>query len=204
MTSPPFRISSTSARISFNHFYTGWQPAGVLELSANGGPFTDVEAIGGIFVTGRYNQVLSVLSPSSLAGRNVWFGWGPLNTVVRLPATFAGKTVQVRLRAATTDECSFCTGTPFDSWRVDTFVCDDGIACNAPLVLSGPRRVAGQLEFGWNAFPGRYYQMQYKTNLSQTDWLDLAGLIFAADSDMTWSTSVGVDRQRFYRLLINP
>jgi uncharacterized repeat protein (TIGR03803 family) len=52
----------------------------------------------------------------------------------------------------------------------------------------------------WNTLPGRMYQMQYSTNLVQTNWTDLD----APGTNGSMSTPIGLDPQRFYRVLLLP
>jgi uncharacterized repeat protein (TIGR03803 family) len=52
----------------------------------------------------------------------------------------------------------------------------------------------------WNALPGRMYQMQYSTNLLQTNWTDWG----APGTNGFLSVPIGPDRQRFYRVYLVP
>jgi len=56
----------------------------------------------------------------------------------------------------------------------------------------------------WSAFPGRSYQVQFKTNLSQTVWNNLGGGVTATDFTATTNDVTGPDAQRFYRVGILP
>ena len=47
---------------------------GVLEISINGGPFTDILAAGGSFITGGYTGTISPFDGSPIAGRPSWTG----------------------------------------------------------------------------------------------------------------------------------
>jgi len=58
--------------------------------------------------------------------------------------------------------------------------------------------------FSWNAVTGTVYQLQYKTNLLQTNWINLGGAITAADVTVSTNDVIGPDPQRFYRLLVSP
>lgn len=58
--------------------------------------------------------------------------------------------------------------------------------------------------FTWNAMTGLVYQVQYKTNLAQTGWINLGGAIPGTNSTLTTSDAIGTDPQRFYRLSILP
>ncbi|HVU07911.1 MAG TPA: choice-of-anchor tandem repeat GloVer-containing protein [Verrucomicrobiae bacterium] len=52
----------------------------------------------------------------------------------------------------------------------------------------------------WNSATGQVYQLQFKTNLSQTTWNNLGGAIVATDSKTTNSDVIGPNSQRFYRV----
>jgi subtilase family serine protease len=58
----------------------------------------------------------------------------------------------------------------------------------------------GTLNFTWNALIGLVYQMQYKTNLLQTNWINLGAVITATNFTATSTNFIGPDPQRFYRL----
>src|SRR5262249_40207081 len=61
LTSQVFAITNAGSQIRFRHFYNtedGFD-GGVLEISINGGPFTDIISAGGAFVSGDYNGNIS-------------------------------------------------------------------------------------------------------------------------------------------------
>jgi hypothetical protein len=62
----------------------------------------------------------------------------------------------------------------------------------------------GIVVFTWSAVLGRSYQAQYKTNLSQTSWIDSGGVRVATNITLRASDSIGTDRQRFYRIVLLP
>ena len=93
---------------------------GVLEISINGGAFTDIITAGGSFVTGGYNHTgidETSLNPC-LPNRPNWSGvsGGFTTTTVNLPAAGIGKQVKLRWRMCSDDSVSH-TG-----WRVDNVV----------------------------------------------------------------------------------
>jgi hypothetical protein len=57
-------------------------------------------------------------------------------------------------------------------------------------------------QFTWNALANVAYQVQYKTNLLQTDWINLGASIKAAASTMTETNDNNTDPQRFYRVIV--
>jgi hypothetical protein len=105
LDSPVVQVVSTAARLTFRNSYN-FEPGfdgGVLEISLDGGAFTDIVTAGGSFVTGDYNRTLSTFYQSPLRGRRAWSGnsGGFVTTTVALPATAAGKSVQFRWRVGT-------------------------------------------------------------------------------------------------------
>ncbi|MCX6926498.1 MAG: hypothetical protein NT154_25310 [Verrucomicrobia bacterium] len=77
-------------------------------------------------------------------------------------------------------------------------------ATNPPPVFQTVARIPGALIFSWSAVQGMLYQVQYKTDLLQTNWSNLGNAIFATNGTITSSDSTGPDHQRFYRVLVLP
>jgi Pro-kumamolisin, activation domain/Viral BACON domain/Subtilase family len=72
-------------------------------------------------------------------------------------------------------------------------------------VFSTTVQTNNTLIFNWNTTTGLTYQVQYKTNLSQSNWLNLGSAITATNTSLTVPTnSVLIDPQRFYRLQVHP
>ncbi|MGZ4974091.1 MAG: immunoglobulin domain-containing protein, partial [Limisphaerales bacterium] len=61
---------------------------------------------------------------------------------------------------------------------------------------------ANGLNFNWAAMPGNVYQLQYKSDLTQTNW-SIYGTYTAAGNNVTVSDSLA-DGQRFYRVMLLP
>ncbi len=62
----------------------------------------------------------------------------------------------------------------------------------------------GTIILGWNAAVGQTYQLQYKTDLNQTNWNNLGTVITASNVLASTSDKIGPDNQRFYRVLPIP
>jgi Carboxypeptidase regulatory-like domain/S-layer homology domain len=134
LDSPPFAIASASAQLSFRNSYDteeGWD-GGVLEISIDGGPFTDILAAGGSFVEGGYNAFINPFAASPLAERPAWTGdsGGYVTTTVNLPAAAAGQDVVFRWRLAADDSFTAV------GWWVDTLTFSEGVCCWAPAPVS--------------------------------------------------------------------
>ncbi len=106
--------AGSQPRLRFEHGRESHDPVeparGVLEVSVDGGPYQDMEAAGGVFLAGGYDELLA--SPGHpLDGRRVWtypVGGTTLGVEVDLSA-FAGHGISLRWRVAT-------TSTPGDVW----------------------------------------------------------------------------------------
>lgn len=117
-------FEGTAARLTFRHNFnfeaSNLDPSlgfdgGVLELSFDGGnTFQDILAVGGTFVIGGYNRVISTDRGSPIAGRQAWSGnsGGFMTTVVNMP-TFPLPCV-LRWRMASDNSGSS------EGWRVDS------------------------------------------------------------------------------------
>ena len=76
-----------------------------------------------------------------------------------------------------------------------------------PITVPGPVLqsvigAGGTVTFTWSAVVNADYQLQYCTDLTQTNWTDLGSLITATNTVMSATDSIGPDPQRFYRLLV--
>ncbi len=139
LTSPAFQIASDNAELTFrqrydlettflrNQLYDG----GVLEIKiGNVGRFQDIISAGGTFETGGYDGTISGCCQNPLSGRAAWSGKSGVNqtpefitTKVKLPASLAGKKVQLRWRVGTDN------GTSREGQYVDDVTVADGFEC---------------------------------------------------------------------------
>lgn len=62
----------------------------------------------------------------------------------------------------------------------------------------------GTFSFMWSTIPGRRYQVQFKTNLSQTVWLDLGSPMTATNVVTSFNDAIEANPQRFYRVGLMP
>ena len=138
LVSPPILVTTAGSKISFkNNYNTESTFDGmVLEYTTNGGTtWTDVITGGGSAVSGGYNATISTGFMSPIGGRQAWSGNsnGYINTVINLPASLNGQTVQFRWLMASD---SSVAGTAV---RVEDVQVINGSTC-APV--SGRRPVA--------------------------------------------------------------
>ncbi len=62
----------------------------------------------------------------------------------------------------------------------------------------------GSFQLAWTALAGATYQVQYLTNLLQTNWINLGGVITATANPMTISLTIGAGPPKFYRVALLP
>ncbi len=155
LLSPSVPISSANALLTFrsnynleadpsdtNRAYDG----AVLEMSVNNGPFLDILDAGGSFALSGYNRTINSDTTNDptgvnpLNGRPCWSGvtLGFITTVVKLPPTVAGQSVQFKWRLAI-DNGNFYGGL---GWYIDSVVVQDGYNCCSPpappVIVSQP------------------------------------------------------------------
>jgi uncharacterized repeat protein (TIGR03803 family) len=73
-----------------------------------------------------------------------------------------------------------------------------------PPVIQMPIQSGNQLALTWSALPGRAYQVQFKTDLTQTNWNNLGTALTATNTTAFASDILGPDPQRFYRIVLLP
>jgi hypothetical protein len=127
LDTPSIAVSSATSRLTFRNSFNleSTFDGGVLEISIGAGPFTDILAAGGSFVSGGYNGTISTAFLSPIAGRQAWTGnsAGFITTTVNLPAAANGQNVVLRFRFAS--DCSV-SGT---GWNIDTIRVTGGFVC---------------------------------------------------------------------------
>jgi len=89
---------------------------------------------------------------------------------------------------------------------------DPGIA-SAPFVptlqtlptpnFQAPAVVGGFLQLTWASLAGIAYQVQFSTNLAQTNWSNLGSAITATNNPSTTNVVIGTDALHFYRVVIS-
>ncbi|MBK7932933.1 MAG: carboxypeptidase regulatory-like domain-containing protein [Acidobacteria bacterium] len=138
MVSPAFTVSSPNAKLSFRNWYefettflrNRLYDGSVLEIRIGSGEWADIIAAGGRFESGGYDGLLDSCCQNPLGGRLGWSGRSGIEqtsefvtTTVRLPASAAGQTTQLRWRVGT-DIGGFREGQ-----YIDDLVVTDGFTC---------------------------------------------------------------------------
>ena len=73
-----------------------------------------------------------------------------------------------------------------------------------PPMLKSISQFGGGLNFTWAALRGSSYQVQIKTDLTQTNWVNLGDPVAATNTTASANHVIGPDRQRFYRVVLLP
>jgi hypothetical protein len=199
LTSPYFLIGSSGAELSFAHRYETERgfDGGVLEISINDGPFTDIVDAGGVFKTNGYNFFLDREFGSPLGGRSAWTGQseGFVTTTVALPVDAANQNVRLRWRFASDSNLGAL------GWNIDSVTVVDR-NCGLAIVprLFGTRRHGNSMVFSYNSFQGRSYVIEYKDSFAASAWSVLR--TEPGDNSVHSVTNFMGPVQRFYRLRV--
>jgi len=78
------------------------------------------------------------------------------------------------------------------------------LAVVSPPVFQTVSQTNGALTLTWSAAPGQTYQLQYKSELASTNWLNLGDAIVATSPAVTASDVIGFNSKRFYRVVLIP
>ncbi len=131
LVSPSIPITTANRTIQFRHSYNleSSFDGGVLEISIDGGTFTDILAAGGSISSGRYVATIATGFSNPISNRSAWTGNsnGYVTTTADLPASAIGRNVRLRFRMGS-DNIDAAVG-----WRVDTIQTCGQVA---PSVLS--------------------------------------------------------------------
>jgi hypothetical protein len=71
-------------------------------------------------------------------------------------------------------------------------------------MMQPPVKSGGLVNLTWSTMTGLNYQLQYQTNLTQNNWINLGGSIPASGGILTTNDVSPADPQRFYRLQLLP
>jgi hypothetical protein len=170
-----YAVPNANSQLRFRHFYNtenGFD-GGALEISINGGPFIDIIAAGGTFLSGEYNGNIPTAFGNPLGGRDAWTGssGGFVQTIVSLPPVAVGANVQFQWRLGS-DSTVSATG-----WYVDSVALSVGYACCTgapPVTLSAPKMgPAEQFQFNVLGGTGFSYTILAASNLNGSVWIPL-------------------------------
>jgi len=212
LISPVVSAASTADILSFRQNYdleadnvdaNKAYDGGVLEIKIGSGAFADILTAGGSFVSGGYNRTIDPTDDNALGSRRVWSGssGGFVTTSVSLPASAAGQTVQFKWRLGT----DTANGFGGSGWYIDNIAVTEGYNCCGPRpqILSITHS-GTDVTLTWSSQPGRSYRVQYVTNITDTNWTDVAGDVLATDVTASKTVSIGPFGQQFYRVKLLP
>jgi hypothetical protein len=147
LVTPAIAVPATGALLTFRNYYAteSHYDGMVLEISIDGGAFADITAGGNDFITGGYNDTISIYFTNPLAGRPAWSGdsGGYVTSKINLPAAASGHSAQLKWRMGT-DEILSSTGVRIDSVTLTAIAA----VCGAPSV-PGDFTGNGQSDILW-------------------------------------------------------
>ena len=71
-----------------------------------------------------------------------------------------------------------------------------------PPLLQSVARNGNAISFTRSAVSGQNFQVQHKTNLNQSTWMNLGNQVTATGTTATFSHNLTTDTQRFYRIIL--
>jgi len=92
------------------------------------------------------------------------------------------------------------SGTEF---AMDNMTVSTNVLVSVLPTVQTSAKTGNKILFSWDATVGQTYQVQYKTNLTQTAWNNLDGPITATISTIYVQDSI-TNSQRFYRIVLMP
>ena len=88
---------------------------------------------------------------------------------------------------------------------IDFFCLDDVSVMPLPApAIQATTPGNGTFQLAWTALAGAQYQIQYLTNVTQTNWINLGGVITATSNPMTATEPAASGTQKFYRVVLLP
>ena len=138
LVSPAF-VLPVGAKLTFRNNYSlenGFD-GGVLEISINGGAYTDIVAAGGSFATGGYNGTISASFGNPLASRAAWTGTAGIYVLatVNFPPSASGQSIRLKWRMGSDNSVSGA------GWRIDDIGLTAPVCCGVPCTLTCPANI---------------------------------------------------------------
>ena len=78
------------------------------------------------------------------------------------------------------------------------------ITAPAPPSFLSVAKTGATFTSTWSATVGETYQMLYRTNLNQPNWINFGPTVVATNTSMTTSDTITPDPKRFYRVMLLP
>lgn len=199
LTTPGFPVSGPQAQLYFRMAFSvsPTNDGCILEISSPAGVFEEITQAGGSFRLDGYNARLSDRNP--LGPRPAWSGdsGGWLPVWVNLPPAAAGQVIQFRWHFAN----SF--GLTNGGWFVDSVRVTDPV-CLPPVinpVILNPAILGSVFTFAIDTVTNRTYLIEYKTNLTDTNWQALETLT-GDGTQQTVRTPLTPGGQSYYRFQV--
>jgi len=199
----PGIVTSNSPRSTFLSGFAGLSAGGkwTLFLADVDGGGTNFLTSWGLEISGKTTPAITWSYPTAITYGTA-LGPGQLNAAAAVPGTLVYNPPAGTILAAGSNQTLSVTFTPADtnSYAITTASVTLTII-DVPHLLSLSESPVGILSLVWQVFPGRTYEFQRKTNLSDAAWTPLGEPHTSASSSITNSDDAGTNRYRFYRAL---
>lgn len=154
-------------------------------------------------VPGQFYQLSFWLNSDGTTPNEFIFSWNgqTLLDQVNVPNTGGWTNLQF-LAKATGHTSAIQFGVRDDS---DWLALDDVFAQPVPPPsFQSISKPANAIQFAWTSVSGAVYQVQYQTNIAQTNWINLGSAVTATNLTANFSNAIPSDPQRFFRLQVLP
>jgi hypothetical protein len=193
LVSPGITLPGGPSQLSFHQQFNleDQYDGGVLQISIGGAGFEDIEAAGGSFVTGGYaEQILSDdqrgCLNDPLTGQYAWSGNsdGFMTTIVNLPPSSQGQTIQLRWYCGT--DCQNLSLVGVGGWWIDNiaitqtnWACCSSVASAIPKILLptyGYQSTVAAIEIAGTSTPGASLTLSDNGGSNETITADATGI----------------------------
>jgi hypothetical protein len=157
---------------------------------------------------GTFPVTIQPLAQTVVSGANVAFAISPTNT--SSPLNYQWRINGTNISSATNLTLHLLNVTTNNTGNYDAVLSNSNgsiasavatlTVVNVPIIQTLLIMTNGQVLLTWTAPAGKTYQLQYTTNLNQTNWISLGSTITASNTVMSATNAIGSDKQRFYRV----
>jgi hypothetical protein len=175
--------------------------------------FTPADTVNYNSVTDRVSLVVSP-APLTVTAADATRSVGQTNPV--LTGTITGVTNGDNITASYS--CSATTNSPAGIYPIVAGLVDPGdrqtnytvslvngtLSVIALPDIQNVRQSGSSIIFTWSATTNQMYQIQYKTDLTQSNWTTVGSTLTASNSTMTVSEPIGTNARQFYRVVLLP
>jgi hypothetical protein len=157
---------------------------------------------------GSFPVTIQPSAQTVISGANVTFAISPTNS--SSPLNYQWRINGVSISGATNLTLQLLNVTTSNTGNYDAVLSNSNgsiasavatlTVLNVPIIQTPVTMTNGQVVLTWTAPLGKTCQLQYKTNLNQTNWINIGSALTASNMIMSFTNAIGSDKQCFYRV----